>query len=119
MKMIYPILALFILGTGTGIGTAHADNKHGTKVKIVNETNKRVVLWTYNSDDRERVLPHKIYYLSGGEWGYVKAHGNGNGNIWLDAAAKKTTKICQRKSNGRLIDGMKVDDHETVVIEFC
>ena len=99
-------------------GVALADGTHGVKVKVENKANNRIEVQTFNANDGDKLVPHKVYYIGrhGSRW--AKAHGKGTGRIILLIKSVGAGKYC-KDTHGRSWKLMTAYDKDTITIDKC
>ena len=103
---------------------SHADNTHGTKVKVINDTKPRVRIkvFTWNAKDvfhGSLVSPHKIYHIYYGGERWVKSHGQGKNTLWLSIHKNNDEEEFCADANGWLYEDINQADGHTVTITYC
>lgn len=80
LTMLTAVLSIFLLLSTTGV---YAHGQHKARIKITNSLNQgdlfnpRLVVYTYNGNDRGCSKPHSVSLIKRGETHVLNCHGKG------------------------------------------
>ncbi len=124
-KVVFNILSnlsLAIVFSSLLIRSAMSDGTHGVKVRVTNNANREIQVVTFNAKDKNKSIPHKVYYISKDGTRWVKAHGQGKNHIQIKIQPRgqvMSTVGCYDGAGNMYNAALDVSNGKFLVISEC